>query len=203
MSELGAELEGTTQQTVGSLGQLNRNISQLKDGIETSRLVPFSNLTLRARAILRDLTNRYGKPAVLNIKGEQVELDAGVMQQLEPALLHLLRNAYDHGIESMDERLSQGKPVEATIQITLERRGNLYRLLLQDDGRGIDGQKVSRIAQEQGFALTQTQTSADLIAVLCQPGFSSRSTVSEVSGQRRGYGRLLRIKSLVLGAAFR
>lgn len=186
MSELGAELEGTTQQTVGSLGQLNRNISQLKDGIETSRLVPFSNLTLRARAILRDLTNRYGKPAVLKIKGEQVELDAGVVQQLEPALLHLLRNAYDHGIESMDERLSQGKPVEATIQITLERRGNLYRLLLQDDGQGIDGQKVSQVAQERGFALTQTQTSADLIAVLCQPGFSSRSTVSEVSG--RGVG---------------
>ena len=186
MSELGAELEGTAQQTVGSLGQLNRNVSRLKDGIETSRLVPFSNLTLRARAILRDLTNRYDKPAHLKIKGEQVELDAGVVQQLEPALLHLLRNAYDHGIESMDERLSQGKPVEATIQITLERRGNLYRLLLQDDGRGIDSQKVSQIAQDRGFTQTQTQTSADLVAVLCQPGFSSRSTVSEVSG--RGVG---------------
>lgn len=186
MSELGAELEGTSQQTVSSLGQLSRNISQLKDGIETSRLVPFSNLTLRARAILRDLTNRYDKPARLEIKGEQVELDAGVVQQLEPALLHLLRNAYDHGIETMDERLEHGKPVQATIQMTLERRGNLYRLLLQDDGQGIDARKVSQIAKERGFALTQTQTATDLIAVLCQPGFSSRSTVSEVSG--RGVG---------------
>lgn len=186
MSELGAELEGNSQQTVGSLGKLNRDISQLKDGIETSRLVPFRNLTLRARAILRDLTNRYGKPARLEINGEQVELDAGVVQQLEPALLHLLRNAYDHGIETTEERLSQGKPVQATIQITLERRGNLYRLLLQDDGRGIDAHKVSQIAQKGGFALTQTQTPAELVAVLCQPGFSSRSTVSEVSG--RGVG---------------
>lgn len=186
MSELGAELEGTAQQTVDSLEQLNRNVSRLKDGIETNRLVPFSNLTLRARAILRDLTSRYTKPARLKLVGEQVELDAGVVQQLEPALLHLLRNAYDHGIESRDERLSQGKPEEATIQITLERQGNLYRLLLQDDGRGIDGQKVSRIAQERGFALTQIQNSADLVAVLCQPGFSSRDTVSEVSG--RGVG---------------
>ena len=186
MSELGAELEGVSQETVGTLGHLNRNITQLKDGIETSRLVPFRNLTLRARAILRDLTNRYGKPALLEIKGEQVELDAGVVQQLEPALLHLLRNAYDHGIESMEERLNQAKSIEATIQITLERRGNLYRFLLQDDGRGIDGEKVSKIAQERGFALTQTQTPSDLVAVLCQPGFSSRSSVSEVSG--RGVG---------------
>ncbi len=186
MSELGAELGGISQQTVSSLGQLSRNISQLKDGIETSRLVPFSNLTLRARAILRDLTNRYDKPARLEITGEQVELDAGVVQQLEPALLHLLRNAYDHGIEPMEQRLQQGKPVQATIQMTLERRGNLYRLLLQDDGQGIDAQKVSQIAKERGFALTQTQTAADLVAVLCQPGFSSRSTVSEVSG--RGVG---------------
>ncbi|WP_299493676.1 response regulator [Acaryochloris sp. IP29b_bin.137] len=186
MSELGAELEGTSQQTVSSLGKLSRNISQLKDGIEMSRLVPFNKLTLRARAILRDLTNRYDKPARLEIKGEQIELDAGVVQQLEPALLHLLRNAYDHGIETMDERLQRGKPIQATIQMTLERRGNLYRLLLQDDGQGIDAQRISQIAQERGFALTQTQTAADLIAVLCQPGFSSRSAVSEVSG--RGVG---------------
>lgn len=101
-------------------------------------------------------------------------------------MLHLLRNAYDHGIETMDERLERGKPVQATIQLALERRGNLYRLLLQDDGKGIDAQKVSQIAQERGFPLTQTNTSADLIAVLCQPGFSSRSSVSEVSG--RGVG---------------
>jgi chemotaxis protein histidine kinase CheA len=186
MSELGAELEGISQQTVGSLRQLNHNISQLKDGIETSRLIPFRNLTLRARAILRDLTNRYGKPVHLEIKGEQIELDAGVIQQLEPVLLHLLRNAYDHGIETTDERLNQGKPVQATIAIALERRGNLYRLFLRDDGRGIDGQKIGQLAQKRGFALTQTQTAADLLTVLCQPGFSSRSTVSEVSG--RGVG---------------
>lgn len=186
MSELGQEIETITHQSVSRLDKLDRSILRLKDEIETSRLVPFRNLTLRSRAILRDLTNRYGKPAELIIHGEQVELDAGVIQQLEPLLLHLLRNAYDHGIESVEDRLKQGKAALGTITLTLQRRGNLYRLTLQDDGRGIDAETVRQQAQQKGFALTQTSTPATLLAVLCQPGFSSRSTVSEVSG--RGVG---------------
>ncbi|NCJ06199.1 response regulator [Synechococcales cyanobacterium C] len=186
MSELGSELEGMTQQAVHGFSQLDRDIIRLKDGIESSRLVPFRNLSLRARAIVRDLTNRYGKPAQLVVEGEQVELDAGVVQQLEPALLHLLRNAYDHGLEAVDERLNQGKPVQGLVHLSVQRRGNLYRLSLQDDGRGIDAETVQRLAEAGGFPLTQTSTPANLLAVLCQPGFSSRAAVSEVSG--RGVG---------------
>ncbi len=186
MSEMGREIETVMQQTVNTLGQLDRDILRLKDGIETSRLVPFRNLSLRARAILRDLTNRYGKPAQLVVEGDQVELDAGVVQQLEPALLHLLRNAYDHGLESPEERLSAGKSVQGTIRLSIQRRGNLYRLTIADDGRGVDAQTIQQAAQAKGCALTQTQTPAELLAVLCQPGFSSRDAVSDVSG--RGVG---------------
>jgi chemotaxis protein histidine kinase CheA/CheY-like chemotaxis protein len=168
------------------MGQLDRNMLRLKDEIETSRLVPFKNLTLRAKAIVRDLSNRYDKPAQLVIHGEQLELDAGVIQQLEPALLHLLRNAYDHGLESVEERLSKGKPVEGVIQLVLQRRGNIYRLTIQDDGRGIDAAAIRQKAQEKGFSLTETQTATELLAVLCQPGFSSRSIADDVSG--RGVG---------------
>lgn len=186
VSELSKEIENMTQQAVLGMSQLDRNMLRLKDGIEASRLVPFKNLTLRARAIVRDLTNRYDKPAQLVIRGEQLELDAGVIQQLEPALLHLLRNAYDHGLESAEERIRQGKPVQGTIQMTLQRRGNLYRLILQDDGRGIDAAAIQNKAKDKGFTLTQTETAADLLAVLCQPGFSSRNTADDVSG--RGVG---------------
>lgn len=186
MSELGQEIETMTQQTSGRLDKLDRSIVRLKDSIETSRLVPFRNLSLRARAIVRDLSNRYGKPVELVVQGEQVELDAGILQQLEPALLHLLRNAYDHGLESVEDRLALGKPPQGILGISLYRRGNLYRLTLQDDGSGIDAKTIARLAQERGFALTQTRTAAELLAVLCQPGFSSRSTVTEVSG--RGVG---------------
>ncbi len=186
ISELGQEIETVNQQAVGRLEKLDRSILSLKDGIETSRLIPFRNLTQRSKAILRDLTNRYGKPAELVVTGEQVELDAGIVQQLEPLLLHLLRNAYDHGLETLEERLANGKPMQGKIALSLQRRGNLYRLALEDDGRGIDSEAIQRKAQEKGFPLTQTRTEAELLAVLCQPGFSSCSAVSEVSG--RGVG---------------
>jgi chemotaxis protein histidine kinase CheA len=186
LSELGQEIETSTHQTFGSLEDLDRSMLRLKDEIETSRLVPFRNLTTRARAILRDLSNRYGKPAQLVVKNEQVELDAGIVQPLEAALLHLLRNAYDHGLESLTERQAAGKPDRSNISLSLDRRGNIYRLVLQDDGRGIDAHAIEQKARSQGFPLYHTRTMAELLAVLCQPGFSSRAEVSEVSG--RGVG---------------
>jgi chemotaxis protein histidine kinase CheA/CheY-like chemotaxis protein len=186
MSELGQEIETATYQSATRLDALDRSILRLKDGIETSRLVPFRNMTLRAKAILRDLTNRYGKPAELIALNEQIELDAGIVQQLEPALLHLLRNAYDHGLEPAQDRLKAGKPAQGMILVSLNRRGNLYRLTIEDDGGGIDADSIHQLAQQKGFTLNQTRTATELLAVLCQPGFSSSSNVSEVSG--RGVG---------------
>jgi chemotaxis protein histidine kinase CheA len=186
MSELGQEIETATYLNSSRLDALDRSILQLKDGIETSRLIPFRNLTLRARAILRDLTNRYGKPAELVTHNERIELDAGIVQQLEPVLLHLLRNAYDHGLEALPQREAAGKPARGKIKVAIERLGNLYRLLVTDDGGGIDRERIAEIARSKGFPLQQTTTDAELLAVLCQPGFSSSSTVSEVSG--RGVG---------------
>jgi chemotaxis protein histidine kinase CheA len=186
LSELGQEIESSTYQSAIRMDALDRSIVQLKDGIEASRLVPFRNLTLRSKAILRDLTNRYGKPAELIVTNEHIELDAGIVQQLEPALLHLLRNAYDHGLESPQQRLAAGKPERGTIQISLQQRGNLYLLTIEDDGGGIDANRIHNLAQAKGFRLNQTSTNAELLAVLCQAGFSSSSAVSEVSG--RGVG---------------
>ncbi|MEM9136557.1 MAG: response regulator, partial [Cyanobacteria bacterium P01_F01_bin.42] len=186
MSELSKEIEHMSQQAAAGLGQLDRSMLRLKDGIEASRLVPFKNLGMRARAIVRDLANRYDKPAKLVIRGEQLELDAGIVQQLEPVLLHLLRNAYDHGLESVEDRLHSGKLVQGLIQLELQRRGNIYRLTIQDDGRGIDAAAMKRKALTNGFPLTQTKAASDLLAVLCQPGFSSRSVADDMSG--RGVG---------------
>ncbi len=186
LSELGAEAEKTVLQTADSLQSLDRNIIRLQQTIEDSRLVPFKNLSFRARAILRDLTNRYARPAQLVVQGEQIELDVGTVSKLEPALLHLLRNAYDHGIEPPAERSALGKPEQGMIALSLRRRGNSFELSLQDDGRGIDAEAIQKIAQAKGLPFTHTQTPAELLSVLCQPGFSSKSTVSDLSG--RGVG---------------
>lgn len=186
LSELGAEAEKTVLLTASSLESLDRNILRLRQTVEQSRLVPFKNLAFRARAIVRDLIVRFGKPAQLVVEGEKVELDAGTSSKLEPVLLHLIRNAYDHGLESPEERANRGKPEQGTITISLKRRGNAYLLDIGDDGRGIEAEAIRQSAQAKGLPLTNTQTPAELLAVICQPGFSSKTDVSEVSG--RGVG---------------
>jgi chemosensory pili system protein ChpA (sensor histidine kinase/response regulator) len=186
LSELGAEVEKAAQQTAESLQNLDLNIYKLQNAVEDSRLVSFKDLSFRAKAILRDLSNRYGKPARLVVRGEQIELDVSTARKLEPALLHLLRNAYDHGLEPPTERLAKGKPEQGTITLSLRRRGNIFLLELQDDGRGIDAEAIQTKAITQGFELTSTETLRELLAVLCQPGFSSQIQVNELSG--RGVG---------------
>ncbi|WP_013322115.1 response regulator [Gloeothece verrucosa] len=186
LSELGAEASKITTTTNESFQSLERNILNLEQSIEATRVIPFKTLAFKARAIVRDLTNRYGKPAQLVVKGEDIELDAAIVSLLEPALLHLIRNAYDHGLEDTPERVQKGKPEKGTITLTLQRRGNQYLLSICDDGSGIDPHKVSFKAKAAGLPLTNTDTSAGLLAVLSQPGFSSKETVSELSG--RGVG---------------
>jgi chemotaxis protein histidine kinase CheA len=186
LSELGRETERVIRQTAESLQNLDSNLLKLQDTVEDSRLVPFENLSFRARAVLRELTTRYGKPAQLIMQGEQIELDVGTARSLEPALLHLIRNAYSHGLESAEQRLIQGKPEQGTISLSLQRRGNTFQLSFQDDGRGIDAEAIRIKAEALGLPLTQTQTSAELLSVICQPGFSSEVDPNDISG--RGVG---------------
>jgi chemotaxis protein histidine kinase CheA/CheY-like chemotaxis protein len=186
LSEMGAEAEKTSLQTLGSMQNLERNILRLRKTVEQSRLVPFKNLAFRVKAILRDLTVRFGKPARLVVEGENVELDAGTSSKLESVLLHLIRNAYDHGLETVEERRAKGKPEQSTITLSLKRRGNAYLLDIGDDGRGIDAEAIRRSAEAKKLPLTCTQTPSELLAVICQPGFSSKDTISDISG--RGVG---------------
>ena len=186
LSEVGTEAEQTAQKTAERLQKLNNHITKLKDIVEDSRLVPFKNLAFRVRAILRDLINRYDKSVQLVIQGEQIELDVGTTRRLEPILLHLVRNAFDHGIELPAERVTQGKPEQGTIQLSLQRHGSSYVLLLQDDGKGIDPQLIQAKAEQLKLPLTRTDTPQELLSVISQPGFSSQSEVSDVSG--RGVG---------------
>lgn len=186
LTELGSEAEKIALQTSDSFQSLDRTIRRLQTTVEESRLVPFRALSFRARAIVRDLSNRYNKPVQLHVLGEQLELDAGTTRQLEPALLHLLRNAFDHGLESESERRAAGKPPQGNIWLSLQRRGNRFLLAIRDDGRGIDPAAIADAARSKNLPARDTSTPEALLEVLTQPGFSSRTEVSDVSG--RGVG---------------
>jgi chemosensory pili system protein ChpA (sensor histidine kinase/response regulator) len=129
---------------------------------------------------------RVGKIVQFTIIGEQLELDAGTLRSLEPVVLHLLRNSYDHGIEDSSNREKSGKPLQGKIELSLKRRGSMFELIIRDDGKGIDPDRISQIAKSKGLPLTDTSTSERLLNVICQSGFTSSTVVSDISG--RGVG---------------
>ena len=184
--ELGAETGESARRTADSIQILDRSLRNLQQTIEESRLVPFSTLAFRSRGILRDLMTRVGKVVQFTIIGEQLELDAGTLRSLEPVVLHLLRNSYDHGIEDPSKREKLGKSLQGKIELSLKRRGSTFDLIIRDDGKGIDPNHISQIAKSKGLPLTDTSTSDRLINVLCQSGFTSTTVVSDISG--RGVG---------------
>ncbi len=184
--ELGSETGESARRTADSIQVLDRSLRNLQQTIEESRLVPFESLAFRARGILRDLMTRVGKDVQLTIIGEKLELDAGTLRNLEPVLLHLLRNSYDHGLEDSVDREELGKPTQGKIELALKRRGSMFDLSIRDDGRGIDPNHISQIAKSKGLSLTDTSTSDRLLSVLCQSGFTSAKSVSDISG--RGVG---------------
>ncbi len=184
--ELGSETGESARRTAESIQVLDRSLRNLQQTIEESRLVPFATLAFRARGILRDLITRVGKQVQLTIIGEQLELDAGTLRSLEPVLLHLLRNAYDHGIEDSVEREKLGKSIQGQMELALKRRGSMFELSIRDDGKGIDPDRINQIAKSKGLPLTDTSTTERLLNVLCQSGFTSAKSVSDISG--RGVG---------------
>jgi chemotaxis protein histidine kinase CheA len=184
--ELGAETGESARRTTDSIQILDRSLRNLQQTIEESRLVSFSTLAFRSRGILRDLMTRVGKIVQFTIIGEQLELDAGTLRNLEPVVLHLLRNSYDHGIEDPSNREKSGKSLQGRIELSLKRRGSMFDLSIRDDGKGIDPDRISQIAKSKGLILTDTSTSERLLNVLCQSGFTSTTVVSDISG--RGVG---------------
>ncbi len=185
-AELAQEIEILGNNSLTQFMALERNVSRLRDGIESCRLLPFRTLTTKARGILRNLVERYDKLAEIEVTNEDIELDVGLIHQLEPVLLHLIRNAYDHGIESIEDRIAAGKLAIGIIRITLQRHDHIYTLEISDDGAGINPQKLAQRAIDGNFALTDVGSDQKLLEVLCQPGLTSRDTINEVSG--RGVG---------------
>ncbi|MGZ8921461.1 MAG: chemotaxis protein CheA, partial [Limisphaerales bacterium] len=122
----------------------------------------------------------------LKLDGQQTELDKYLIERLKDPLLHLVRNAFSHAVESPEERIAAGKPPQATILLCAESRGDSVLIQVKDDGRGIDAEAVGRRATMMGVTVPQPLDAAGLLKILCSPGFSTRDDVDRAAG--RGVG---------------
>ncbi|MGD1901128.1 MAG: response regulator [Geitlerinemataceae cyanobacterium] len=164
-------------------------LSVMQDDLVDVRMLPLQEILDRFERVLRQLSRIQGKKIDLHIGGGELAIEQGVAQKLYEPLLHLVRNAFDHGIEDADTRRNLGKPEVGTIEIRAYNQGTQTTIEVRDDGRGLNVDNIRKKAVEKGF-LTQEQAgrliSSDRLDILFEPGFSTAPKVSEISG--RGVG---------------
>jgi len=171
------------------LTQLSRITLDLQNVVMKIRMVPIAFVFNRFPRMVRDLSKQLNKEINFVVKGEETELDRTFVEEIGEPILHLLRNAIDHGIESKEERIAKGKPPVGTVVLSARHEGNNVVIEVEDDGKGIDKEKVLKKAIEKGLvseARAATLSDQEILNFLFVPGFSTREDVSEVSG--RGVG---------------
>ena len=180
---------GFSEDLDSTIDQLKRSITNLQDTAMELRMVPIKQVFERFPRMVRDLCHGKGKQVELLISGEETELDRSIINRLSDPLVHLLRNSFDHGIETPDERKKKGKNPEGSILLQARHEGNQVVITVEDDGAGIDPQRVGEIAVEKGM-LSKTELSQlskdDMVSLIFFSGFSTSAEVTDVSG--RGVG---------------
>ena len=186
IDEYADDIELCTQSFQESQTAINQQLSYLRGNLTETRMVQFSTLADRFRRAIWDLNKRYHKDVKLIVKGEDVELDRAVLEALYDPLLHLIRNAFDHGQEPPQERIARGKSSQGRVILAAQQSGTTALITLTDDGRGINLEKVKAQAQAQGLLPPGQPTKAQILNCLFMPGFSTAEKVGELSG--RGVG---------------
>lgn len=168
---------------------LERKLDELQKGVLDVRMVPLGQVFDKLARLMRRLVRESGKEADFDISGGDVELDKLIVEELSDPLMHLLRNALDHGIEMPDVRRAHGKSGRGLIRLKAQQRGNHVVIEVGDDGAGLDEARIRQVAIARGL-VTEDQTEemerSELLNLVFQPGFSTRVDVSELSG--RGVG---------------
>lgn len=166
---------------------LERRLDELQKGVMEVRMVPVAQLFDKMTRIVRRVSQEQGKKVQLQVAGSETELDKLIVEDLSDPLMHMIRNAIDHGIETPAERRASGKPEQGCIALTASQKGNHVVISVQDDGRGIDPEKVRRKAVQKGLIHEGVAISREeVFQLLLAPGFSTRDEVSDLSG--RGVG---------------
>ncbi|PXF61290.1 MAG: chemotaxis protein CheA [Candidatus Methanogaster sp.] len=172
-----------------TLARVDRIITDLQDEITQMRMIPVDHIFNRFPRLVRDLGKTQKKEIDFIIEGSEIELDRTVLDEIGDPLLHLLRNAVDHGIESPDDRVSKGKDRTGTIKLIAERERGYVTIKVEDDGKGIDPEEVRNIAVKKGFISEERASElsdTDALLLIFNPGFSTAEVTTDVSG--RGVG---------------
>lgn len=180
-------LRVTHPQLVHELSQFIQHTQTLQDSVMAIRAQPVRSIFARMPRLVRDLSDQTGKRVRLKTKGEATEIDKTVIEKLSDPLVHMIRNAIDHGIETVEERQALGKPPEGTITLSAEQVGGRIIIRVRDDGRGIDRESMRQVAVDKNLIAPDAVLSDEEIENLVfLPGFSTARTVSDISG--RGVG---------------
>lgn len=183
--------------------QAGQRAQLLYDTALACRMRPFADVLVGQERMVRDLGRALGKQIRLEIEGEKTQVDRDVLEKLEAPLIHLLRNAVDHGIETPEQRLLAGKPAEGLIRLRISHQAGLLVLELSDDGAGVDLERLRRTIVERQLSTEETVaqlSEEELLTFLFLPGFSLRDTVTEVSGRGVGLDAVQHMVRLLRGA---
>src|SRR6266704_1125662 len=189
VNEVLSQLEGFIGRVEGDIDEFTKLAHHLQDEITAARMVPIGTLYSRLSRAVRDAAKSTGKQVVLDLSGSETELDNNIIQQISDPLVHLVRNSVAHGIEHSSERVGAGKAPTGNIMLRAYHRGNQIYIEVEDDGRGIDYERVKHSAIERSLVSPETAdrlTERDLRQMLFHPGFSTAPVKTELAG--RGVG---------------
>jgi chemosensory pili system protein ChpA (sensor histidine kinase/response regulator) len=189
ITEVLTQLDGFVRRVDGDIDEFTKLAHRLQDEITQARMVPIGNLYTRLSRTVRDAAKAVNKKVELTLAGAETELDNNIIQQISDPLIHLVRNAVAHGLERDEERYEQGKSDSGNVAVRAYHRGNHIYIEVEDDGRGIDYEKVRKVAVDHGLVSAESAAELcerDLLDLLFHPGFSTAPRKTELAG--RGVG---------------
>ncbi len=178
--------ERAGQHGLAGLADLARNTRDLQEAVLAIRMVPINDGFARIPRLVRELSARLGKRVELKVSGQETELDRGLIEKLADPLVHLVRNAVDHGLETPAERLAAGKSEVGSLALSTSQRGGRVVIEVSDDGRGLVRERILARAADRGRILPPDATDAEVWQLLFEAGFSTADEVTDLSG--RGVG---------------
>lgn len=176
-----------TNHAIQTLSYMEKLVAEIQDLSMTLRMVPVKPIFQKMARVVRDLSSQQGKRIEFSTEGEAIEIDKTILERMTDPITHIVRNSVDHGIESPEQRVASGKPAQARVQMTAFQQDDHLILTIEDDGKGLDSDKIRKKALEKGLITEDANlTESQVHELIFLPGFSTNDQITEISG--RGVG---------------